>query len=383
MDYVPLIKKKEAAIVVVHGMGVHKAPTAVEPTKTAKGYFKPGEFGQEFIDTSAAIMNAYADYKGASIADYYDIHEVNYDGWFDEMRTIMANNAKSMSERLGVLSGKFGETIPFGLVERLTSLESQFGGDKFFYTHWLDVIFYASMLGAKVRADAAAVIADAVAQYDASNVHIIAHSLGTAVTHDTLAAMYQGIGGKKIKKLDPVTHQLRSVWMFANVSRLVYSVAGYANPLKSVVRPGDGGCATTFVNVRHELDPFTWLAQFNPQNDESWIPSPSYSNAYSNIVTQLVVDPNTHSFPQYLQDPLVSATLLKFLLFPDFRGTDAEIAKARADRSDQSLPMMFPKLQDALQNAVKSDTVEGWKTFLENAKLFVEKLKGLGGFFKT
>ena len=274
MSYIPLKKTKDRAIILVHGMGSHTAPTSVEATPSKPAHFKPGSFGQEFIDTSASIMASYEAYQGKSIADFYDIHEINYDVWFDKMRTTMADNAKMMSDRLETLSNTFGTTGIIGLTQRLTSLEAKFKDDKFFYTHWLDVLFYGTMLGRKVCVAAAAVVADAITQYDAANVHIIAHSLGTAVIHDTLHALYH-------EDLNVVTHEIRSLWMFANVSRLVNTVNRYSDPLGSVVRPGNGGCVSTFFNVRHKLDPFTWLAQFNPENDDSWTSSLSYNLDYT------------------------------------------------------------------------------------------------------
>ncbi|HYC69887.1 MAG TPA: hypothetical protein VEB66_01690 [Opitutaceae bacterium] len=380
---------KRKAIILVHGMGRHRAPEKAAAKDGQPAALKPGAFGDEFLAALAENLAPFAAHKGKTLEELgYDLHEINYDAWFDEVRAALAEQGKDMEKAIGALGGKFGLSVPYGLVEKLTSLQAGFDSDKFFYTHWLDVIFYGSLLGAKVRAVAAATIADVVSRYGGANVHLIAHSLGTAVAHDTLHVLYKAqldddMKERGVKPLNPITHQLASIWMFANVSRLVNSVTGFANPLASIVRPGDQGCATTFVNVRHKLDPFTWLACFDPANDDSWLPGPLYATAYSNIVTDLVADPNTHSFTQYLRDPHVSVRLARLLLFPKFAGTEQEIADAATARAKESLAGKYAQLEDALENAVRSNEPAGWKDFLVNATAHGRAVLELGGKFPS
>ncbi|MGC4071193.1 MAG: hypothetical protein QM760_01470 [Nibricoccus sp.] len=356
------------AILLVHGMGKN--------TASANG--KPGSFGKEFIDATNKALRRFSKHANDSIETYCDIHEFNYNEWFDKMRTIMADNARSMSDRLNAIGMFPGAGSAAGLVAQLTAFEAKFKNDQFFYTHWLDVLFYGTMLGAKVRVDAAAKINALVEQYGGSNVHIIAHSLGTALTHDTLHLLYRAEHdpNDQIPDLDVTTHKLGSIWMFANVSRLVNSITRLSDPLGSLVRPGVGGCTFKFTNTRHVLDPFTWPARFNPPNDGSWVPNATYATDYRPIVIDLILDANTHSFTQYLSDPKVVERLLPFFLESKFQGTIPEFNQYVADYSAQSIQGAFTALQDSLKDALKeSDQVTGWMDFFNQAKAFYEAVK--------
>ena len=67
---------------------------------------------------------------------------------------------------------------------------SNIDDDDFFNTHWLDVFFYVfTEIGEHIRIRLGEQVADAVATVNggASRVHLLGHSLGCAVIHDTLA----------------------------------------------------------------------------------------------------------------------------------------------------------------------------------------------------
>lgn len=348
---------KEQAILLVHGMG----------TFTAPGNGTRGSFGQEFIKATTESLQSYKKYKSKKLEDYVDIHEFNYDSWFEQIRREMADRARSMGDRLNAVEGKFGVTFATDLVGKLTSLEADFGNDDFFYTHWLDVIFYASMLGAKVRVDAGKKIAELVSSYGAGKVHIVAHSLGTAVLHDTLHLLYrpESDPNNEIPDLHLTNHKLGSIWMVANVSRLINSFTHLADPLKSVVRPGDEGCTFSFFNVRHKMDPFTWLSRFDPQNNGSWLSERVYTAAYNNIVTDLVVDGNTHSFTQYLQDPKVAEVFL-YQMTP-FEVTLDEMDRVSSEYGKKSIQGAYATLEDSFHNLTVKD-ITSWREVAEAAK---------------
>lgn len=365
---------KNKALLLVHGMGNHTPPSGG----------KPGSFGQEFIDATTASLQMFSKHSEDTLGAYVDIHEFNYNAWFDKMRTTMADNAKDMQSRLVALNQIYGTSIPLELAGSLTNLEAKFGGDEFFYTHWLDVIFYGTMLGAKVRVDAALKIAELVENYGGSNVHIIAHSLGTAVTHDTLHLLYrrEHDPDDKIPDLHLVDHKLGSVWMFANVSRMVNSVTRLSDPLGTVVRPGQLGCAVWFNNIRHALDPITWLARFSPKNDGAWISEAAYNSNYRSIVTELIVEANTHSFTQYVRDPKVVERLFPFLMGSQFKTTLAEFGEVSSAYIVGSLNGAYAALEDSLKDALKTpDSISGWLEFLDTAEKFQAATKHIQGSF--
>lgn len=359
---------KPQALLLLHGMGNFTAPGE------GPGAPKRGSFGEEFVKASTVSLRRYREHKTQTLEDHVDLFEFNYDVWFDKMRTQMADRAKSMTGRLDAVAASYGVTFAMDLVGRLTDLEADFGAEDFFHTHWLDVIFYTTMLGAKVRVDTGRKIAELVETYGTGNVHIMAHSLGTAVLHDTLHLLYRPESDPmdEIPDLHPVNHKLASVWMVANVSRLVNAFTSLADPLKSVVKPGDDGCCAAFFNVRHALDPFTWLSRFAPANNGSWVPEAVYASSYADIVTQLVLDPNTHSFTQYLQDPEVAERFL-YQLTP-FDVTPQEMKAVNDAYAAGSINGAYAALEEAF-HGLNVKEIQSWREFLQAGQALDKAVK--------
>lgn len=288
-------------VIVVHGMGSHPA----------------GNFKQQFIDATNKAMNRIKGFKTKKIENLVDIEEINYDGFFDEIRTKMANNQAQIADRLSSIGSIGGLDLGADLVLKLASVEANFGKDEYLYTHLLDVVFYATLLGGKVRVDVAKEIAGIIKANSNRPLHIVAHSLGTAVLHDTLALLYRKDfeTANNIPDLDVVTHKISSIWMVSNVSRLVNAITRMTEPYNSTVKPTPQGCTNFLYNVRHQLDPFAWLARFDPPNDGTWIPSEFYDAAYRTVETSAIRKINTHDFSEYMENPKVAIPLLQHLVF--------------------------------------------------------------------
>lgn len=357
-------------ILLIHGMGKHKAPSG--STR--------GSFGKEFLDSTTTALQRYPAYEDRTLEDYVDIVEFNYDGWLDKVRKKMSETAKTMKQRVAAIAKIPGAAkLPANLAGELASLEAEYGEDDFFYTHWLDVVFYASVMGGRIRVDCGKAINQLIHDYGSDHVHVFAHSLGTAVAHDTLALMYRPESDPfdEIPDLRPEDQKLRSVWTVANVSRLLYAVTRLSDPLKSLVRPGPGGGTIVFNNVRHQLDPFTWISRFWPPKDGAWIPEPVHDQFYVPVLTDLVTDANTHAITQYLEDPLVAEALFSQLI-PGFAPTPAERQDARAEYSKGSIQGAYALLKQEFSDLDVKD-LSSWKDFFEAAKNLqkaIELIKG-------
>ncbi len=348
----------DQAILLVHGMGQHAGPKENER----------GDFGKEFVTAVNESLNSFSNHKTDLIENHVHIDEFNYDDWLDHMRQTMADKATKMSDRLSSIGSHYGVSVPLEFVGKLVSFESKFGDDDVFYTHWLDVLFYGSLLGANIRVKAGLKIAELVQQFGAGNVHIVAHSLGTAVAHDTLDRLYrpEHDPNDTIPDLSPANDRLGSIWMIANVSRLVNSVTRFSDPYASIVKSGPDGCANVFTNVRHELDPFTWLARFDPPNNGKWLDHTNYTNDYENLVTNLVVDGNTHSFKQYLQDPeIVQRILPRFI--DNLSITAPEFQQFVSNYETNTINGAYAALEESFANLSVTDEAT-WGDFLETAK---------------
>jgi len=305
-------KKKQKAVLLIHGMGKNEPPGEDAERRTIRG-----RFSKDFIDATTVSLQRFKNFKDDTLENHVDIHEFNYDAWFDKMRIAMADNAKSMKERLKLVSEVYGMSL-LDHADKLRSIEEKFKNDNFLYTHALDVFFYATMLGEKVMIDAARMIADLVENYRARNVYIVAYSLGTSVLHDTLHHFYRKDydPSDNISDLDFTTHKLKSIWMVSNVSRITSMLnSRVEDPYKSSVKPGDNGSINQFYLVRHKLDPFTLLSRFSPKNDGSWIPESVYTNFYEEIETEYIVDHvNPHDFNLYMKNPQVAYSLFNELI---------------------------------------------------------------------
>lgn len=323
----------KSLVLLVHGMG----------------NYPPGSFKAEFIQAANASLQQFQAHKNDKIEDLVELVEINYDGFFNEMRAKMADQASSISERLQGIGALTGLSWGPDLVLKLTSIESKFGDDAFLYTHLLDVFFYASLLGAKVRVDVAKQLSGIIAKYPDRKIHIVAHSLGTAVVHDTLALLYRGDfqANDSIADLNTVTHRLKSLWMIANVSRLISSVNNITDTYTSTVNPSAQGCLDFFYNVRHELDPFTWPAKFDPKDDGSWIPSDDFDLGYQLLETTVITQLDTHDFSAYIRNPKVSIRLFGRLI--NFKSDLSEVTAVLEAYQKMDIAGAYQELKESLE----------------------------------
>jgi hypothetical protein len=269
-------------ILLVHGMGTHPPGEITTTFKNAVND-RATCFGLDFdIDQQDCVVEEY-----------------NYSEFFDQIRQQFADNAAARQEGFACLSGA---GVAAELVQELTSLENKFNKDEFIYTHWLDVLLYGTTyFGPRIHAQFAAKFNNLVSEYECGNIHVVCHSLGTAVVHDTFAKLYREGANifDNIPDYPPGGFNTRTLWTFANVSRLVNLLNGLADPNQSTVAPGSNGCTDNLYNIRHELDPFTWFKQYKRE-----------MNNLTHIENDVVRNINTHDFYEYVTAPEVAKKLL-------------------------------------------------------------------------
>ena len=276
-------------------------------------------FKKEVVDAFQHAYNQYPSFENKDIEELIDIEVIEYNSILETHRQAMAEEAASVAS---VLAGIPGQNVTQELTTKLTQYTEKFGADKFFYTHLLDVLFYRfTVLGELCRIRVGKAIIKAVQERGAANVHILGHSLGTAVVHDALASAYsEGFDiDNEITALSPEMHKLASVHFVANVARVLES---FVNVEQSIVKPHTG-CTYAYREYRHRYDPFTRVRPFNPPASPPWQPEP-----YKLIQTNRIAQLNTHDVAHYIKNPAVHREMMPFF-DQDFWPEDAE--KQNAD----------------------------------------------------
>jgi len=311
-------------IILGHGMGQHP-----------KNAFTK-QFKQALSDRAKSF--GIADDSFLSNVDY---SEFNYSEYFDHIRQQFAENAAARKKGFAFLVGKGFEEK---LVEQLTTFESNFGKDEFLYTHWLDVILYGTMyFGEKIRLDFINQFEKLRKKYDHKNVHIICHSLGTAVIHDALAKYYRvdSIPFDDIPDLKTGDFNIASLWTFANVSRMVNLLNGLTDPNHSTVVTGADGCTNNFVNVRHKYDPFTWFKTYDRDMEK-----------LQTIEDTVIKKINTHDFYEYVNEPRAARMILTAIY--NVKISETNFNKGVDDHKANPLKQGVKEIKDAI-DAVRDD----------------------------
>jgi len=337
-------------LVLVHGMGQHTA----------------NSFKNDFNEACKMAFNLYPSFSGKSAKDYVDLVSVEYNDIFDEYREKMAERSKPVLERLRAIPNMSGDLT--SIASEITKIEANIDDDDFFKTHWLDVIFYRfTPLGEYVRIRVGKEIARTIGSLNggAYRVHVLGHSLGCAVLHDSLAKLYDDnytLGDEE--NLSTRMHKLGSLHMVANTSRVLES---FVPVNKSVVKPGPGGCTAKYYEYRHSLDPITWPKPFNPTDNGGWISNDSWFFKRYQLIRPTSITSehgNTHSIGHYIFDPKVHLKIFKkiFGLAP----TKKQISEGHENFIDQTLARVANDLEESL-GRLRTIDIESIKGLLESA----------------
>jgi len=352
-------KKK---LIVVHGMGQHDDASV----------------RKEVTDAFTTAFGFYESLKGQSVADHVDIVPASYNSFFDYYRKKLKERAGTLAERLAALD----PTVPFTVnaVQQINDVEAKLGQDEFFTTHWLDVLlYYLTLLCEPIRLHVAKTIADAVAEVGGPNVHVLGHSLGTAVLHDTLAKTFgpQNLPDANgiVLNLSPIEHRLGGVHMVANVSRALQTFVKVGS---SIVRPGPLGCTSVFIEYRHKLDPIPKIRPFNPTNNGEWIPQDIFKTVYGLLESSSVTEANVHGLGHYLITPMCHLPLFRMLF--GFRPKKQEQEDGEKKYFDLTVQSKAKALQTAFGD-LQPTSEESLQAVLDAAKALKDMVLKFGEGF--
>jgi hypothetical protein len=354
-------------LVVIHGMGKHDANT-IQKTVEACGQ---------------TLLERYPTTKDKQFVEHVEVIPVGYDDIFEDERKRIAENNQTISSYIASHS-----TLPGKAIQKLVSIEGAIGTDTFLTTHLLDVVLYASLHSEIVRLRVAEKIAKAIKISVASSrrpVHILAHSLGSMVAHDTLAKLYSNDGGfrnsgnDELASFIPNQSRLKSLWMVANVSNLMYSLNFLntnLNPWDSVVKPArdNSGCTQYFYNVHHVVDPFTLFHRFDPSIDDDWVTARAYQRNYVPIqINKFTSSLNPHSLSNYLTNPCVGNCFLGAVMpTGEFNVSEEEAAIAH-----RNIPELIQGAEEVRDRFSQIDSVDDLKSVLKLMKDYLEFVREL------
>lgn len=331
-------------IFLVHGMGRYG-------TYDASGVYKPDQKGW-FDDAEAGLGAVYDRFMKDGLPgkpafkDLFTVVRVEYDSVLDHFRHAWEVQAKDWS-KLGVSTGF------------ISSIRKFFEGNNdqaFLWTHLADVALYmAPTVRAQVQVHVATQIVEALATAakaaELGAWSVIAHSLGTAVIHDTVGQLENLSQAPWAADLGPIPSP-RLLCMAANVARLLTETP--SSVYDDTLAPIGPGHPTWYMSCAHQLDPFTRVEPFNPTGRSwagggylglsglddyyltaaviEWLKAGESLDKFAAIVP--------HGFLHYMRQPPVAARLWPLLLSldpSDYPNLQAQIEAAYAGDSRNDL----------------------------------------------
>ncbi len=292
-------------IFLVHGMGVHPpgwSDDAWQTLQTAykgldRNHFWPWDEGFERV-------------------------EIGYDDCFEAIRQRWREDAGAVLNQLGDAG------LQKSALTTLADTAKRLGEDHFVTTHILDVVLYWGLRTVReaVKTRVGRQITDTLEQLPTGAPwSVVAHSLGTAVTHDTLHALAVADGAAQT-----AVRRAQVLMTLANVSRTLQTdIRAYASRVRPA-KAGQPGIVKRYLNVCHRWDPIPAFWPFEPHDD--WPDASARSDGrYREItLTALSDGPNVHALEHHLRDPACHVPLFRELTMPALID-DSEAEALRVD----------------------------------------------------
>jgi hypothetical protein len=308
---------------------------------------------------------------GTTLQDQVVFEPIRYDNVFDDLLDRWHDNFS------GIMSSEAGPLIPEGkLIDLMDSMDKE--EREFFWSHVADVLIYRffPLYRDRIRIEVIRAIAQKIQHYrdqfgNNTRFSFLAHSLGTAVIHDSLHLLGATEWDDEIANvMGPPHTRFQSLFMLANTSRILQSDIDVTD---SIVCPVGGHgdqnreYLDQYVNVFHKYDPITLMWQVNGK---------SLGSNFQQINLSHFRDVNIHDFNHYLDHPAVHIPLFRTLC--GFRSVvPAEQLLAMEAYKDIDRQSVITELQNRIEGA-KSNIDED-STLMDLIKIWVKLKKMVGG----
>jgi hypothetical protein len=289
----------------VHGVGVH-----------------PKGWSDDVRDKLDAAAAQYAEFGAGRprFSERVTVAEIQYDTIFDDL----VARWREQADALDAFSRGQGRPLP-----RLVQwLRGPLPGDTrgFFWSTALDALLYRgfALVRDHVRASVMSQFVTALTEHmatDSVEASVLAHSLGTGVTHDVLHLLGSSPVGDN-EAFHVSRFQFENIFMLADTALLGPKAVLDIDPATSIVRPSsagaDGGYCQFFMNVWHRFDPVAVTAPFRPT---------TWGDGYTPVgPLEHFHEANVHAFDHYLDNPAVHVPIINATL--GFAAVTADEARA-------------------------------------------------------
>jgi hypothetical protein len=346
-------------VFLIHGMGEFEAGWSLQMQAEMRKSF-----------------NAYEKVKEAGLADRFELVEIAYDAVFEDWRKMWKEDAEAAAKAAKLLG------LDSGVADTLVSLAQSTNGDDFARTHIVDVVMYRYLrqvqeqVNQRVRKQIVERL-DAFPKGDLPQWSAVAHSLGTAVLHDTLHAMFtQPVEGVLLGD----AYMPAYLFMIANVGKVLWNKGG--DFYNSVVKPhpvDTMGVCWKYDNFLHALDPIPQVDPFDPP--ASWFPpNIPRERVFANVVLPKddVQDLNVHALSHYWSHPAVHVEIIGTLTdMPELITQKEYNAALKKWRDDRLATKKRNEVRAALQAYLDKQTAP-WSKVVERIFEFREAILGEG-----
>lgn len=258
----------------------------------------------------------------------------------------------------------------------------------FFWTHVADVLLYSFFRQhrAAVRARVAKDVIGKVRSLPNSafdDCALLAHSLGTAVAHDTLHLIATSDFGGQLAPFDPLSARFRAVFLLANTSRVLQQdIVAYDSFVRGGPRNHARSMCSQFMSFGHKWDPVALVKGYAPDNrDSRW---PAAHNTLAEVAH--FRDFNVHGFEHYLDNPRVHVPLINVACGKDVIRTVERTEKL--DRYEKhggrlrTLPQIEARVQTIFRELGRLHENADLRTLFQVARAVRRELQALEGLVK-
>lgn len=353
-------------VLFIHGVGNH-----------ANEWLTTIEKGDEksVSDQFFELVKKYPALKSVN-PDSIKLHPIHYDDEILKLFSSWAEQAKTLKEGLAsspILkdeASRFTDIIDKGS-------EAQQNND-FKFTHLLDLLLFVGSPSIQDRlvTHVGRQIIELIEQHQADHFSIIGHSMGTAMAHKVIQALFNEgvVDASGVRQTLKGDFRFECVTMVANTS---YSLSrDRANHYTGIVRASMSagtGCCMKWINVNHRLDPVGLFMPFDARKDPRWLdPKTELRGFHRDIRLSRISKPGIHALSHYLRDPSFHVPLFELMFGQRFTNKQRDDAVKEFEATTPE--GQFKSLRSHLETLDISKT-ENFMDFYTAVRSFLDVIK--------